>query len=987
MRGELYFRVLGPVVAERNGDPLQIHSVQQRGVLALLLLRGDRVVSVDEFAEALWGDAPPASYRVQLQGLISKLRRLLGPAARIETQAPGYRLRLSPGQLDLAEFRRDVAAAQCKIAAGELEPAAGLLTQALSCWRGPAFADIPFWVTQQAAVALDELRVTALEDRIETDIALGRHDGLISELATLTQDHPLRERFHGQLMMVLSQAGRAAEALAAYRRARELMVGELGIEPSAQLQELHRAILMGTGGDRTGRRTRTRAYLRPRQLPSDVPVLVGRDDLLSAAAALLRGDEPDGAPPCVAVIGAGGVGKTAFALRLAHRVRDAYPDGQLFARLGGGGRERASAGAVLARFLHALGVPPGGAPADLDERAGLFRDLLADRRVLIVLDDVADEVQLRPLLPAEPGSGLLLTSRRRLAGVEGLRPVALDVLPADAAVALLREVAGASRVDAEASAAAEVVRHCGGLPLAIRIGGARLATRPNWAVGDLARRLADFRGRLDWLQLGDLGVRASVTESYSTLAPDQQRLFRRLGLLDSPEFAAWLPAPLLDLDTGSAERLLDDLVEAHLVEFAGRGVTGPRYRMHDLVHLVARELTADIDAEPDRSAALYRALHGWLALAVTADTELPHWTGLDPEPPPRWSPPDDVRAAVRDDPTGWFDEERGTLIGVVRQAAEEGHPAVSWPLAQRLSAYLSLRGRYEDWADVLMWGLRAAEKADDKQGRATMLGLSVLAAADRDEFQSAVEFGLRTLIAYRELGSAVGWRADPAPRRAPTRMSAEYEAALRDARRSGNPIAVGLATVRLIEVRWRAGEHADYLSLFEEVRDAFRASGTSLFEAWALKFIGLVYCRQGRYDEAEECLHRVYVLIRDFTDGVNVAYSGGDLAGIAAAHGRLDEAETMARDSLRHARADGDQWSTGRSLVTLGDVSRARHDYDAALDTYLEALAVWRSLKVPTRVAQVLWALSEVCAEIGDPNSAAVYRAEYETLPVTRSSR
>ncbi|TDC44623.1 AfsR/SARP family transcriptional regulator, partial [Actinomadura sp. KC345] len=623
----LYFRVLGPLVAERDGVPLDVGGPQNRTVLALLLLEAGRTVAVERLAEALWDDEPPASWRVQLQGIVSRLRRALGAdgeraSAPIETRPPGYRLAVREERLDLACFRREVADAAGLAASGRPEGAAGLLHTALARWRGPVCADVPSPYVRRVAADVEDLRLTATEDRVDADVALGRWDGLVAELQALVREHPLRERCAGQLMTVLARAGRPADALAVFRALRERLVDELGIEPSTGLQQLHRSILTGARGPGEADAGHGRPYLVPCQLPADVPDHVGRDDVLDELAAELAAGSR-AAPPCVAITGPGGIGKTALALRLAHRLRGAYPDGRLYARL----RERTGPAEVLAAFLHAFGVPPAGVPAGLDERGALFRELLANRRVLIVLDDAADEAWLRHLLPGEPRCAVLVTSRQRLSGAGALRAVALGALPPDAGLALFRSVAGpraaAGRGGGDAGAAVEIVRLCGGLPLAIRIAAARLASRPGWTAADMAARLASQRHRLDWLQQGDLGVRASFQDSYASLTGEQRRLFRRLGLLEPGEFPPWVPAALLDERNAAAERLLDDLVDVHLVEPAGRGATGPRHRMHDLIHLLAAELAGE-DEPAERHAAVDRVLGGWQDLAAAADAELPH---------------------------------------------------------------------------------------------------------------------------------------------------------------------------------------------------------------------------------------------------------------------------------------------------------------------------------------------------------------------------
>ncbi|MQA94921.1 MAG: hypothetical protein GEV11_09825 [Streptosporangiales bacterium] len=985
LRGELYFRVLGPVTVERAGRPFGVGGPQRRTVLALLLQNAGDVVSTDCLVDALWGDDPPASFRVQLQGVVSELRRALGAdagrsAAPIETSPPGYRLRVEPDQVDLELFRREVAEGRARAAAGEPAAAAEALRGALGRWRGPAFADMSTPALQQAALGLEELRLAALEERIAAEMDLGVHSDLIPELSRLVEEHPLRERFTGQLMTVLAATGRLADALAAYRTARERTVEELGIEPSERLQDLHRSILTGgvpLGAARPDPAAAARPRTVPRQLPPDQPVLVGRETQLHSAIRLVAADAARGLPACVAITGPGGTGKTTFALRLAHRVADDYPDGQLYARLGGAGAGRRSTEAVAARLLHGLGVPPGGVPADPDERAGLLRELLAGRRLLLVLDDAADEAQVRPLLPGEPGCAVLITSRRRLSGLEIAHPVRLAVLSGSAGVELLRRVVGHTRVDAEPRAAAEIVDLCGGLPLALRIAAARLASRPGWRVADMARRLAANRDRLDWLELGDQAVRASLAETYDGLGEPQRRLFRAIGLLRAAEFPAWLPAALLDRPEGAAETLLDTLVDVHLVEPAGRGVTGPRYRVHDLIQLLARELAAGDGEQAGRDIAA-RVLHGWYDLACVADDRLPHWYGLDDAPPPRWRAPEDARISVAREPLAWLDEERGALLAAVRQAAEEGYDEVAWPLAQRLSGCLDLRGRFDDWAEALSAGLRSAERAGDTPGRICMYGLLVDAESNREHIELSMDYAARTAVGYLELGG------EPRPRTGRARLDGGLpeERELLAARAAGDTPRTGFAAFNLALV-WRAAcrRDAGYLDLFDEAAAAFRACGAHFSELAALKVLGLAHIKARRFDEAFGCLHRAQEVVTELGDDAGMPFFVlGDIPLVYARQGRYAEAETLVTDVLRQARAEGHLWDEGRALDTLGELYDMRGDAHAALDASLRALGVWRRLQVLRRIARTVAILARLCDAIGDHDSAELYRTEHAML-------
>ncbi len=639
-----FFRLLGPFQVECDGAEIAVGTPQTRTVLALLVWHANEVVPLGRMTDELWGDAPPSSAKVQLQGIISRLRRLLG-RERITTVPTGYVLHAAAAELDVELVRGDLVNARELIANGDVALGATRLREALGRWHGPADPRLVEPVAEQ----LGELRMTVLEERVDADLLLGGNAELIGELTAVVAEHPLRERFRAQLMTALARRGRVAEALDVFLSFRRTMVEELGVEPSERLCALHARILRG---DKDIRPTFPvpRKARRPRQLPPALPDFVSRADLLTELADVLTGARTR--TPLLVVSGTAGLGKTSFVVRLAHRVRERFPDGQLFATLHGDDTT-----AVLRQFLRALGVPVDLVPSADEECSALLRDLLAGREVLLVVDNAADAGQVRPFVPAEPGCAVLVTSRRSLAELEGARLVRLGLFDAEESAELLTRITGVPPGEA-------LVARCGGLPLAVRIAGALLLDRPHWSGDDLAARLADERTRLDWLEAGDLDVRSNLYESYRQLPRSHRLLFRRMGLLPAAAVPGWLAAALLDTGLDHAERVLEDLVSWHLVSAVDRGAT-LHYGMHDLVRSFAVE---QAETERDRDAVIARAVGAWLAMARSMAALLPAT--------------DSVR---------WFDAELPSLRAAVEMAAARGMAEDAGELAAVCEQYFGHR--------------------------------------------------------------------------------------------------------------------------------------------------------------------------------------------------------------------------------------------------------------------------------------------------------
>jgi DNA-binding SARP family transcriptional activator len=733
-----------------HGDGwLSIRAAQPRVVLAVLLAEAGQVVSADRLVDELWGEHPPRTALNTIQGYVVRLRKLLGGSeeTRLLTRNRGYLLEVAEGALDSHVFDRLVEAGQRDVAAGELAAGVDQLVEALALWRGPALHDVPASpVVTAEANRLEQRRLTALEARLGAELALGRHRESVDELQRLVAEYPLREQLRCHLMLAMYRCGRRAEALDVYRNGRAVLVAELGMEPGPELRELERAIL---ADDRALTRTTTTARrVTPAQIPAGAAGFTGRDRLLRQLDGLLPSRGP--AVAIVTIAGTPGVGKTALAVHWAHRVRDRFGDGQLYVNLRGyAAGEPVRSIDALARFLHALGVSAEQVPTDVEEAAALYRSVLADRRMLVLLDNAHHPDQVRPLLPGAPGCLVLVTSRDALTGLvarDGARGLRLDVLTPAEANDLLTYLLGVDRVHAEPAAVIELAELCAHLPLALRITAANLGEHTVAEYCELLRA----GNRLAALQVdGDeqAAVRAAFDLSYAALPDDARRLFRLLGLVPGPDVTVAAVAALAGVDEDTAAGLLTRLAAAHLVDHHNG-----RYGCHDLLRLYASERVEQEDSTTDRDDAL-RRLYDWYLRTVDAAATL-----LYPQMRRLTLPPADggeAPGSVFTDNTqalAWLDAERHNLVAAVRHRPL---PVVGL-LADALRGYFWLRMYTVDWLTVANAGLVAAEASDDLTAQTGAL-LSLADANFRmGNYQQAIEFSTRALDSARQTGWAEG---------------------------------------------------------------------------------------------------------------------------------------------------------------------------------------------------------------------------------------
>ena len=925
--GRVRIEVLGRVRVWRGDQELRVGPPRQQAVLSVLALRANHAVSRDEIVDAVWGDRPPASAVNGVHLYIGALRQILEPERRrgdtrrlLAGIRSGYLLRLEPGQLDLDLLRERLQTAQQRSAAGELAGAVDAFDAALGLWHGTPLAGISSPFADAERLRLGELRLAAIEDRAEAMLGLGRHAELVAELSALAAEHPLRERLRGLLMAALSRSGRQADALALFADTRRLLVGELGIEPGPQLQRLHHQILnnqeidLGVPVHRPvshGARPPVRPVV-PRQLPPAVRHFAGRADELDALTRLAT--EAGEAAVITAIHGTAGIGKTALAVYWAHQVADRFPDGQLFVNLRGfdpTGEAMAPREAIRG-FLDAFEVPAERIPAGLQAQVGLYRSLLAGKRVLVVLDNARDVEQVGPLLPGAPGCLTVVTSRNTLTGLvaaQGAQPLMLDLLTTDEARQLLMLRLGAARVAGDSTAVDEIIGRSARLPLALALVAARATVSPKLPLTALASELRQASSRLTAFDTGDptSDVRAVFSWSYRMLSDGAARLFRLFGLHPGPDLGDRAAASLAAMDLADVRPLLAELLSAHLITEHPPG----RYGLHDLLRAYASELAEVVD--PDTQATRHRMLDHYLHTADAAAHLLNPSRdpiSLDPPRPGVAVEELDGSGAAR----AWFTAEYRTLLGLVDLAAARGFDVPAWQLARSLMDFADRRGHWEEWVAVLGVALAAARRAEDRIGQA---------------------------FAHRGLALTHGRLGNPAE------SAAHYERAAGIYEEQG--VTVGLAHSRR-GLGWlfvQEHRYQDSLVHFERALDLYATAGHGVGQARCLNAIGWCHAQLGDFQQAMIYCQRALAQHQAAGDRVGEATTWDSLGYAHANLGAHTEAVRCYRRALELFRSQGNRYHEADTLIHLGDTYQATGEPGAARDAWRRALAILDELGHP----------------------------------------
>ncbi|WP_435174292.1 AfsR/SARP family transcriptional regulator [Actinacidiphila sp. bgisy145] len=1031
----LRFRLLGPLEVFGADGPVSIRPGRQEVVLAALLLHSNRIVRTDHLVDVLWDENPPDTARTQVQICVSRIRKALaaaGSEASVVTRPPGYLLQVDDASIDLTVFNRLTADARALVKGGRPAEAAETLRHAVGIWRGICLSGISSKALERTGIQLDEERLAATETYLQLELDLGWHTQLIAELGRMVREYPLRDRFRGQLMLALHRSGRQAEALETYRAGRTLLRDELGLEPSQDLRNLERAILAddpalraGTGiglnlpspGPQGGAsapaavaprppeaeaaaegKAEGKAEAKPEAIPdaeagaeaeseyrqrdevphqllADTADFVGDDAVIAQTEAVLRATGSGRAMGIVAIVGRPGIGKTTLATHIAHRLSDEYfPDGQLYCDLRGVRPDPLNAREVLGRFLRALAIPGSLIPDGLDERAEMYRSLLATRRMLVVLDDAADEAQVGPLLPGSRSCAVLVTSRNRLTGLPGTHRVTLDILDTDRALELIGNVVGHDRVARESEAAKALIRAVGGLPLALRILAARLAARPHWSLASMLGRLADERGGLDELAHGEMRMRASLSLTHDGLGRPQRQLLCLLSLAQGSTLPGWLAGALVDDRRPDASDLLEPLVDVQMLDVVGVDAGGHfRYRFHEIIRLFARERLAEEIGGQQRQEALRRMFGGWLALAERAGRKI-FGTDYLRGGTIRWQPPESHVRELLADPMEWLDRERENLGIAVEHAARTGEDEVSWELAVSLVSFFEARGYLDVWARTHRKALSAVRQAGNRRGHAAVLGSLGTLYLNRRQLGESRAALTESQKLFEELADPKGLALCRRDLAFLERVQGNddkalllYDQARRDFDRAGDHVGRASVLTQSADIWLRQGHTGRVLAQLEEALEIYRASGYLGGQARALQRVGQVHQQRGELTKAEQILTDVLAMVSSSGDVIGEGHLLHDLGRVNVSMGRPAQAEDFFTRALSVREEILDHSGVASVSLDLAALLLLRGDRRRQADRLLEAaVPVFRKQQMARelkRAEELMAALTGQCAD------------------------
>lgn len=932
----LQIDVLGNVEARVGGRQIEVGPSRQQCVLVALLVDANRAVPVGQLVDRVWGDRPPLRVRGTLHSYLTRLRRALAMAesVAIARRSDSYVLTIDEMAVDLHRFRHLVAEAR----SAEDDRALALLERALELWRGEAFAGLDTaWINSIRAILDKERRAVELD---HTDLRLrsGQHTALLATLSTQVEQHPLDERLAGQLMLALYRSGRQAEALEHYEQMRRRLAEELGTDPSPALQDLHQQVLTADlvlaapTGNASSRQSPT-----PRQLPPAPRSFFGRTaELATLTAALDTASEPGATVVISALAGAGGIGKTWLALHWAHGHLDHFPDGQLFVDLRGFSPDGQpmSTSTALRGFLDAFGVDPTQIPVDVHAQASLLRTLLADKRILMVLDNAADTTQVNPLLPGSPTATVLVTSRHHLPGLitrHGAHHLHVNVLTDNEARSLLTARLGAERITADPTAVDDLLAICSGFPLALGIVAGRAHTHPHLPLAVLAAELRE--ATLGALDADDptASLPAVLSWSYQALTSEQQHVFGLLGIAPGPHISLSAAASLTALTPAQTRRVLQALQEASLLDRDAHD----RYTMHDLIRAYATHTAQHHLDEDTRTAALRRILDHYTHTAHTADRLLNpsrHLFPLDPPTPGAHPHPlSNTSAAL-----AWLEVTYPNMLAAQHTATIHNWHLTVWHLAQNLFMYQVQRSYRHDRLAMWQAALDAATHLPDP---------TALITTHRSLGQSYAELG-RHDDGFRHLHHAL--------------TLAEHHHA---------PIHQAHAHRALAQASERRGHHQQARQHAIQALNLHRAHGQPEWEADALNDVGWYAARCGDFDTARTHCQTALTLYRHLHSPGGEAAVLDSLGYIAYRTGDHYHALDHYQGALTLSQDLGDITHVAAALDALGHPHTALGQFDQARAVWQEALQLYQELGRDNDAARVQQQLNELDTRHGGTGS------------------
>jgi DNA-binding SARP family transcriptional activator len=956
-RTALCFGVLGPVRVRRQGVEVDLGTRQQRLILGLLLANAGQPVGLGDIVEVLWGQRPPRSAVNVVHRYVGELRRLFEPdlparsAGRwLPGGAAGYRLLVDADNLDLLRLRALAERARSDEGAGRLTQAMAAYAAALALWRGPCGGAAELDAHDHLAFTVVDHECADLA-RAAASLALrlDQARSVLPVLRRVAEYRPWDEALQAQLLLALAWDGQQAEGIALYQTVRRRLSDELGVDPGVELREAYQLVLRqsparsaapadagtGSAGPPPARAGTVQApsltEVLPAQLPADLPYFTGRDEAQRRTLSLVNGHVMTHASmPVLAIDGIPGIGKTSLAIHLAHQLADAYPDGQLYVDLQGFDPDHSvlHPAEALQGFLNALGVPDADIPASHHARSGLYRSVLAGRRILVVLDNAHSVEQVRPLLPGAPGCLVLVTSRKRLTGLataHGAHLMTLDVLSPEDARSFLVSRIGAVRTAADPAALKEIVERCGRLPLALAVVAGRALSHPDHSMTAIAGELRDAQGSLDGFS--DMGndIRAIFSWSYRMLGTHAARAFRLLSLHPGSDITVPATASLAGVALNEARMLVGELVRTGLLTEHTPG----RYTTHDLIRAYAQELVELHESDETREQALDRLVNHYLQTAHEASALL--GPSLTLEPPKAMEAVLAGRLSTVTEAIGWLNADRHVLKAVIHRQIDAGHPTSAWQLAMGLQTFYQREGWWHDWATVARAGRQAVVTAGDDIGHAHM----ARSLAGAEHVLGDNDAAARYLHEALDLFLGLGYRPEQA-----------------------------LVYRNLGQVSFAQKEYADSVAWYERALRLFESLGDLPNQVSVLCLLADAHSGLGRYDTSTELAGRA----------LPIAVALGDLNGQALGHealatghrarGNLVASLASSRQAAELFRRTESRMNTVDCLLQLGDTALALGDRAGARAAWREAVDLLRHLRVPqvTQLEDRLTSLDQTVA-------------------------